>query len=109
MVKALTCTSGIESQSVFDAFVVLLRNTTWKCGKVERLIVNYLRRQLQRCGYTQSSIKDIVEHFESKGKKEKQFFEAVDRLEIRGIIKIVFNPFASPADGCNASCNQGGI
>jgi len=108
-VKALTCTSEIESQSLFDAFVVLLRNTTWKCGKVERLIVNYLRRQLQRCGYTQSSIKDIVEHFKSKGKKEKQFFEAAERLESRGIIKIVFNPFASPADGCNASCNQGGI
>jgi len=105
----LTCTSEIESQSLFDAFVVLLRNTTWKCGKVERLIVNYLRRQLQRCGYTQSSKKDIVEHFESKGKKEKQFFEAPERLEIRGISKIVFNPFASPADGCNESCNQGGI
>ena len=87
--KALTCTSEIESQSVFDAFVVLVRNTTWKCGKVERLIVNYLRRQLQTCGYTQSSIEDIVEHFKSKGKKEQQFFEAAERLESRGIIKIV--------------------
>ena len=107
--KAVTCTSRIDSQSVFDAFVVLLRNTTWKCGKVERLIVNYLRRQLKRGGNTQSSIKDIVEHFKSKGKKEQQFFEAAERLEIRGIIKIVFNPFSSPADSCNASCNQGGI
>ena len=108
MVKALICTSEIKSQSVFDAFVVLLRNTTWKCGKVERLIVNYLRRQL-RYGSTQSSIKDIVKHFESKGKKENQFFEAAERLEIRGIIKIVFNPFASPADGSAASRNHGGI
>ena len=108
-VKALASTSEIGSQSVFGAFVVLLRNTTWKCGEVERLIVNYLRRQLQRCGYTQSSVNDIVEHFKSKGKKEHQFFEAVERLESRGIIKIVSNPFASPADGFNASSNQGGI
>lgn len=96
--KALARTP-IESHNALSAFVVLLRNTTWKCGEVERLIVNYLRRQLQRYGYTKSSIKDIVEHFESKGKKEQQFFEAVERLESRGIIKIVFNPFASPADG----------
>ena len=107
--KDLVRISGIGSQRVFGAFVVLLRNTTWKCGEVERLIVNYLRRQLQRCGYTQSSVNDIVEHFKSKGKKEQQFFEAVERLESRGIIKIVFNPFVSPADGFNASRNQGGI
>jgi hypothetical protein len=106
--EALARISGIKSNGVFGAFVVLLRNTTWKCGEVERLIVNYLRRQLQ-CGYTQSSIKDIVEHFESKGKKEQQFFEAVERLESRGIIKIVSKPFASPADGFNTSRNQGGI
>lgn len=107
--KALIPTSGIESQSAFEAFVVLLRNTTWKCGKVERLIVNYLRRQIQRYGCTQSSIKDIVEHFKLKGKKEQQFFEAAERLETRGIIKIVFNPFSSPNDSCNTKYNQGGI
>ena len=107
--RVLTSASGIESQSVVDAFVVLLRNTTWKCGRVERLIVNYLRRQFQRCGNTQSSIKDIVEHFESKGKQEQQFFEAAQRLETRGIIKIVLNPFASPDDVSNAPHNQGGI
>jgi hypothetical protein len=106
--EALARISGIKSNGVFGAFVVLLRNTTWKCGEVERLIVNYLRRQLKQCGYNQSSIEDIVEHFESKGKKEQQFFEAVERLENRGIIKIVSNPFASSADGFNTSRNQGG-
>jgi hypothetical protein len=54
-------------------------------------------------------IKDIVEHFESKGKQEQQFFEAAERLETRGIIKIVLNPFASPDDVSNAPHNQGGI
>ena len=105
-VKALTCTSEIESQSVFDAFVVLLRNTTWKCGKVERLIVNYLRRQLQRCGYTQSSIKDMLEHFRLNEKQELRFLKAMERLERRCIIKIVFSPFTS-ADSLNALSKQG--
>ena len=104
--KDLTNASRIES-SVVDAFVILLRNTTWKCGSVERLIVNYLRRQLQRCGIIQSSVKEIVEHFKSKGKQEQQFFEAAERLEIRGIIKIVLNSFALPDDGSTAN-NQGG-
>jgi hypothetical protein len=105
-VKALSSSSRIES-SLVDAFVVLLRNTTWKCGRVERLIVNYLRRQFQRCGIIQSSVKDIVEHFKSKGEQEQQFFEAAERLEIRGIIKIVLNPFFVPDDVSTAN-NQGG-
>lgn len=106
-VKALTDAFRIESH-VVDAFVILLRNTTWKCGKVERLIVNYLRRQFQRCGVIQSSVKEILEHFKSKGKQEQQFFEAAERLEIRGIIKIVFNPFVLPDDGSTTN-NQRGI
>ncbi len=106
--KTLMSISGLESQSVVDAFVILLRNTTWKCGRVERLIVNYLQRQLQRCGNTQSSIKDIVEHFESKGKQEQQFFEAAKRLETRGLIKIVPNPFALLDNDSNGSCKYGG-
>ena len=105
--KILTSASRIESH-VVDAFVVLLRNTTWKCGRVERLIVNYLRRQFQRGGIIQSSVKKIVEHFKSKGKQEQQFFEAAERLEIRGIIKIVLNPFVLPDDVSTAN-NQGGI
>lgn len=106
--EALTSTSGIESQSVVDAFVILLRNTTWKCGRVERLIINYLRRQLQH-GKSQSLIKDIVEHFELKGKQEQQFFEAAERLETRGLIKIVFNPFSPPDSDSIASNKCGGI
>ena len=106
--EALTSTSGIESQSVADAFVILLRNTTWKCGKVERLIINYLRRQLQR-GKSQSLIKDIVEHFKLKGKQEQQFFEAAERLETRGLIKIVLNPFSPPDSDSNASNKYGGV
>jgi hypothetical protein len=99
--------SGIRSQRRFKAFVVLLRDTTWKCGTVERLVVNYLRRQLH-CGCTKLSMKDILEHFTSKEKHHHRFLEAMERLERRGIIKVIFNPFSS-ADEFNAVRRQGGL
>jgi len=106
-VKALVQISGIGSQRRLKAFVVLLRNTTWKCGTVERLVIDYLRRQVQQCGCTQSSIKDMLEHFTLKGKQKYRFLQAIERLERRGIIKIVFNPFSSP-DEFYALSREGG-
>jgi hypothetical protein len=50
----------------------------------------------------------MLEHFKSKGKQENQVFEAMERLENRRIIKVVFNPFAS-ADSLNEVRKQGGI
>jgi hypothetical protein len=99
--------SGIRSKRVVKAFVVLLRNTTWKCGTVERLVVNYLRRQIQQYGYRRSSIKDLLEHFEVQETQHHRFFEAMERLEKRGIIKIVFKPFSSPKE--SGALNQGGL
>jgi hypothetical protein len=93
---------------MFEALVVLLRNTTWKCGNVERLIINYLRRRLQHYGSTQSSIKDMLQYSKSKGKQENQVFEAMERLEKRGIIKVISNPFA-PTNSFNEVRKQGGI
>jgi hypothetical protein len=87
------------------AFVVLLRDTTWKCGVVERLVVNYLRLQFQRYGCTRSSVKDMLEHFRLNGKQHHRFLESMER---RGIIKIVFKPFSSP-DEFNALSRQGGL
>jgi hypothetical protein len=107
-VKALVQISGIGSQRRLKAFVVLLRNTTWKCGTVERLVIDYLRRQFQQCGCTLSSIKDMMEDFMLKGKQRHRFLQAIERLERRGIIKIVFNPFSSP-DELNALSREGGL
>jgi len=104
----LVCITKDKSQRRLKAFVVLLRDTTWKCGAVERLIMNYLRRQFQCCGYTQTSVKGMLEHFTLKEKQHHRFLEAIERLERRGIIKIVFNPFSSP-DEWNAPSRQGGV
>jgi len=71
------------------AIAILLRNTTWKCGRMERLVVNYLRRQIQRCGRAQTPVKDMLQYFKLTGKQKSEFFEAIKRLEKRQIIKTV--------------------
>jgi Cdc6-like AAA superfamily ATPase len=91
----LICVYASTSQRLRRAFVVLLRDTTWKCGTVERLIVNYLRRQIHNYRYAHSSVEDMLDNFDVKEKQQRRFLDAIERLEKRGIIKIVFNPFSS--------------
>ena len=107
-VKALTRISIIGSQRMLRANAILLRNTTWKCGRMERLVVSYLRRRLQHCGYTQSSIKDMLAYFKLKGRQKTGFLEAIERLERRRIIKTVTIHFSSPPE-LNALSKQGGL
>lgn len=87
-VKVLVRRSGKEAQRRIRAIAILIRNTTWKCGRIERLVVNYLRRQIQRCGRAQTPIRDMLQHFKVSGKQKSEFLEAIKRLEKRHIIKI---------------------
>jgi len=73
---------------MLKSIAILLRNTTWKCGKIERLVVNYLQRRNQGCGSAQTPVKDMMQHFELSGKQKSEFLEAIRRLEKRNIIKI---------------------
>ena len=77
-----------EAQHMIRAIAVLLMNTTWKCGKVERLVVNYLRDQIRKFGRAQTPVKEMLQHFKFKGKQKSEFFDAIKRLEKRRIIKI---------------------
>ncbi|MEM1582122.1 MAG: hypothetical protein QXK89_06395 [Candidatus Bathyarchaeia archaeon] len=77
-----------ETQKMLRAVVVLMRNTTWKCGKVERLIVEYLQNHLMRYGTARSSIKEMTQHFNLNGKQKSELFDALRRLEKRRIIEI---------------------
>jgi len=77
-----------EAQRLIQALAVLLRNTTWKCGRVERLVVNYLRDQIRRFGRARTPIEEMLQHFKLKGKQKSEFFDAIKRLEKRRIIKI---------------------
>lgn len=77
-----------EAQRLVKAIAVLIRNTTWKCGRVERLVVNYLRTRLAKFGHTKTPVKDMLQHFKLSGKQKSEFFDAIKRLERRRIIKI---------------------
>ena len=70
------------------AITVLLRNTTWKCGKVERLVVNYLTKQFRSGGRAQIPVREMLQHFSLTGKRKSEFLDAIKRLEKRRIIKI---------------------
>jgi len=77
-----------EAKRLLRAIAVLLRNTTWKCGRVERLVVDYLRTQLQMRGRAKTPVKDMLHHFRLSGRQKNEFLDALKRLEKRRIIKI---------------------
>ena len=71
-----------------EALVTLKRNTAWKCGRLERLALTYLRRQLQLRGRKKVPLKEIILHFKLKGRSKSEFIDAVKRLERRNIIEL---------------------
>jgi len=77
-----------ETQKMLRAVAVLLRNTTWKCGRIERLVIGYLQNHLRKDGRRWSRIKDMIQHFRLQGKQRSEFFDALKRLERRRIIRI---------------------
>jgi len=80
--------SKVEAQRMISALAILLRNTTWKCGRVERLVVGYSGDQVRRFGRPRTPVKDMLQHFSLKGKQKSEFFDAIKRLEKRRIIRI---------------------
>jgi len=87
-VKVMVNRRGVEAQKMLTSIATLLRNTTWKCGKIERRVVDYLQRRGQRSGNAQTAVKDMMHDFELSGKQKSEFLEAIRRLERRNIIKI---------------------
>lgn len=81
-------TAEEEAQRMIKAIAVLLRNTTWKCGRVERLIINYLQTKIRRFGHSKVSVKEMLQYFKLDGKQKNEFLDAVRRLEKRRIIRI---------------------
>jgi hypothetical protein len=80
--------SKVEAQRMISALAILLRNTTWKCGRVERLVVSYLGEQVRRFGRPRTPVQDMLQYFKLKGKQKSEFFDAIKRLEKRRIIRI---------------------
>jgi hypothetical protein len=76
-------------KTLVKAIVVLLRNTTWRCGRLERLIVKHLHRKNIMLGKPEMSINDMVRSLKLTGKKKNEFLDAMKRLERRNIVRIL--------------------
>lgn len=69
--------------------IVLIRNTTWRCGRLERLIVKHLiHRKTAGFGKSEISLNEMLQNFKVTGKKKNEFLDALKRLERRNIIRI---------------------
>jgi hypothetical protein len=80
--------SKSDTQKLVRAIVVLIRNTTWRCGKLERLIVKNLCRRNAGLGDPGMPIRDMIQNFKLTGKKKSEFLDALKRLERRNIVRI---------------------
>jgi len=87
--EILTDRKNSETQRLVKAIVVLIRNTTWRCGRLERLIVGYLNKRPRWFGKSQMAVDDMIHNFKLTGRKKNEFLDAIRRLERRNIIKIL--------------------
>jgi hypothetical protein len=85
----LTGKRNSETKRLVRAIVVLIRNTTWRCGKLERLIVKHLYKRNASFGKPEMPIKDMLKNFDLTGKKKNEFLDAIRRLERRNIVRIL--------------------
>jgi hypothetical protein len=77
-----------DTQKLVKTIVILMRNTTWRCGKLERSIVKNLYRRHASLGRPGMTVKDMIQSFKLTGKKKNEFLDAIRRLERRNIIRI---------------------
>ena len=79
-----------ESEQTFvKNIVVLMRNTTWRCGKLEKAIVKHLHKKRENLGRKGVSVPDMMQNLEFTGEKKNEFLDALRRLEKRNIIKLM--------------------
>jgi hypothetical protein len=78
-----------DTQRLVRAIVVLIRNTTWRCGKLERLIVNNLYRRNVNFGGLGMPVTEMIQVFKLTGKKRNEFLDAIRRLERRNIVRVM--------------------
>jgi hypothetical protein len=78
-----------SDKRLVKAIVVLIRNTTWRCGKLERSIVGHLNRRTANLGRVGMPVKDMLQKFNVSGRKRNELLDAIKRLERRNIVKIL--------------------
>ena len=78
-----------KEQTLVQTIVVLIRNTTWRCGRVEKSIVRHLYKRHRAFGKPRASIRDIMQNLNVTGAKKDECIDAIKRLEKRNIVKIL--------------------
>jgi hypothetical protein len=78
-----------ETQTLIRAIIVLIRNTTWRCGSLERLIVKHLHKRITSLGKAEMPVTEMLKNFKVSGKKKNEFLDAIKRLERRNIVRIL--------------------
>ncbi len=79
----------VGDQTFVRTIVVLIRNTTWRCGKLERSIVRHLHKRHENFGKPEVSIKDMMRNLNLAVEKRNEFLDALRRLEKRNIIRLM--------------------
>jgi len=78
-----------KEQTLVKTIVVLIRNTTWRCGKLEKSIVRHLYKRHENFGKTEVPVRDIMQNLNFAGEKKNEFLDALKRLEKRNIVKLL--------------------
>ncbi|MCJ7793780.1 hypothetical protein MUP42_02480 [Candidatus Bathyarchaeota archaeon] len=77
-----------NEQTLVRTIVILIRNTTWRCGKLEKSIVRHLYKRHVNFGKPGVTIRDIMLNLNITGEKKDECLDALRRLEKRNIVKI---------------------
>lgn len=77
-----------SEQTFVQLIVVLVRNTTWRCGKIEKSIVKHLYKRHEGFSKPGVSVKEIMLNLNINHEKRYDCLNALRRLEKRKIVKI---------------------
>ena len=78
-----------SEQTLVRTIVILIRNTTWRCGKLERSIVKHLHKRHENFGKSEMSVTDMMYNLNFAGEKRNEFLDALRRLEKRHIVRLL--------------------
>jgi len=72
-----------QLEKLHSSTIYLLKRTTWRCGRVERAIINYLKKKLSLRGEAKASVGEILQISPVR----KETYASLRRLRRRRIIK----------------------
>ncbi len=78
-----------SEQTFVKSIVILIRNTTWRCGKLEKTIVKHLHKKRENLGRRGVPVPDMMQNLDYTGEKKNEFLDALRRLEKRNIVKLM--------------------